>query len=65
MRTKDTGRTGSETGKEGMGLRRYTWSNGEMYTGDWENDNMQGKGQLYTADGEVAHAEFKDDQVVS
>ena len=41
------------------GLGKYTWSDGRVYEGEWENDERHGHGKLTYADGVICDGEFK------
>ena len=44
---------------EGHGI--MTYSNGDIYNGDWENNNRHGKGKIIYQDGDIYEGEFEND----
>jgi hypothetical protein len=50
--------------KEPANFRNFTFwlyllSNGDIYTGDWLSDKMNGQGKYYTPEGKICEGEFK------
>lgn len=43
-----------------MGI--YTWSNGIVYEGHWENNKMSGNGKMSWPSGVTYQGEFRNDQ---
>ncbi|MCB8818319.1 cell wall-binding repeat-containing protein [Desulfosporosinus shakirovi] len=46
--------------KEGQG--KYTWANGDVYSGEWKNDKMNGRGVLVYSDGTEYSGTFVDNK---
>ena len=42
------------------GKGKYTWANGNVYEGDWQNNGRTGKGKLTYASGGVEEGVFQD-----
>jgi hypothetical protein len=47
------------------GKGKFTWSNGDVYEGDFFNDNFHGNGKIIVIDGTVKEGAFKDGDFVS
>ena len=48
-------------GREGQGIMKY--SNGDVYSGEWVNDERSGKGTMIYQGGEQFSGEWKDDKI--
>ncbi len=49
--------------KNGSGVLRY--DNGDVYEGQWKNNQRNGKGIYHYKNGDVFEGEFKDDKKVA
>jgi hypothetical protein len=39
----------------------YTWEDGRKYEGEWQNNNMHGKGKYTWADGRFYEGQYEQD----
>eukprot|EP00911_Craspedida_sp_UC1_P001797 UC1_evm1s1373 len=44
------------------GFHAYTWSDGDVYEGEWKNGKQHGRGKYTWSSGEVYEGEYKDDK---
>jgi hypothetical protein len=58
----DTYEGGVTDGKIRHGLGQCHFSNGDDYSGDWENDHMNGQGRYQHANGDLYVGSFRNDR---